>query len=175
MSKSRKKNSKSERNEGEERAKGKKLMKLLNTDIKDLEIADSLRRLGNIQVMEWDFKSSKHDKENGLPKVSRKASAKRLIEVDIQGIAECLENFLRYVSGNLINEPRRSRISVSEISPRVLELRLVVVKRDLAMLVGRGGQTAESIRHLLKGIGRERGVDVLLKIVSHDEGVSLSE
>lgn len=165
MSKSRRKNSKSERGEGEERAKGRKLMKLLNTDIKDLEIADSLRRLGNIQVMEWDFRGSKRRQAGAFEKAPRKKMAAE----EFQVLGERLKNFLGYVSGNLIDEPDRSEISFSEISPGVLQLRLVVVKRDLAMLVGRGGQTAETIRNVVKGMGKERGVDVLLKIVAHEE------
>jgi predicted RNA-binding protein YlqC (UPF0109 family) len=175
MSKHRRKNSKSERDAGEEQAKGRKLMKLLNTDIKDLEIADSLRRIGNIQVMDWDFRGPKRDKEATLPSVSRKASKKRLSEAEMQTLAEQLKNFLRYVVENLIDEPSRSRLAVSEISPSVLQLNLVVVERDLAMLVGRGGQTAETIRSVLKGMGRGRGVDVLLKIVSHEEDGSSSK
>ena len=31
-------------------------MALLNKDIGDLEVTRSLRRVGNIKVMEWDFK-----------------------------------------------------------------------------------------------------------------------
>lgn len=173
MSKHRRKNSKSERDIGEEQAKGRKLMKLLNTDIKDLEIADSLRRIGNIQVMEWDFRGSKREKGTAKPRASGKPSRSALSEAERKGIADSLENFLGYVAGNLIDEPDHSRITVSEISPGVLQLKLVVVKRDLAMLVGRGGQTAETIRSVMKGIGRERGVDVLLKIVSHEEDASL--
>ncbi len=175
MSKHRRKNSKSERDAGKEQAKGRKLMKLLNTDIKDLEIADSLRRIGNIQVTEWGFRGSKRDKEVARPRASRKPPRSALSEEERQGIAGCLENFLRYVSGNLIDEPEHSRIAVSEISPGVLQLKLVVVKRDLAMLVGRGGQTAETIRSVLKGMGKARGVDVLLKIVSHEEDGSSPE
>jgi predicted RNA-binding protein YlqC (UPF0109 family) len=33
-------------------------MALLNKDIKELEIADSLRKLGNKKVLDWDFKST---------------------------------------------------------------------------------------------------------------------
>ncbi|RYD54254.1 MAG: hypothetical protein EOP83_22295 [Verrucomicrobiaceae bacterium] len=33
-------------------------IELLNTDLKDLEIASSLRKLGNTKVMEWDFKDT---------------------------------------------------------------------------------------------------------------------
>lgn len=49
-------------------------LELLNTDIKDLEIAASLRRLGNKKVMEWDFKTA-------MPAVHRFAYQ----EVDLLG------------------------------------------------------------------------------------------
>ena len=47
-------------------------MELLNKDIRELEIGRSLRRLGNIRVMEWDFRTV-------LPAVSRLANQ----EVDL--------------------------------------------------------------------------------------------
>ena len=49
-------------------------LELLNTDLKDLEIASSLRKLGNTKVMEWDFKTS-------LPAVHKFAHR----EVDVVG------------------------------------------------------------------------------------------
>lgn len=173
MSKRRSKIAKSEEDHGEGKIKKRKFAQLLNTDIKDLEIADSLRRLGNIQVMEWDFRSSKRPVDAASTKPSAKESKKRLKSRDIQLIAEHLKNFLQYVSANLIDEPAQAQITVSEISVGVLHLKLVLVKRDVAMLIGRGGDTAEAIRGVLKAIGRARGVDVLLQIVSHEEDISL--
>jgi len=49
-------------------------IELLNTDLKDLEIASSLRKLGNTRVMAWDFK-------NTLPAVRKFAHQ----EVDVVG------------------------------------------------------------------------------------------
>jgi len=49
-------------------------LELLNTDLKELEIASSLRKLGNTKVMEWDFKTS-------LPAVHKFAHQ----EVDVVG------------------------------------------------------------------------------------------
>lgn len=49
-------------------------IELLNTDIKDLEIGSSLRKLGNTKVMDWDFKDT-------LPTVHKFAHQ----EVDVVG------------------------------------------------------------------------------------------
>lgn len=49
-------------------------LELLNTDLKELEIGQSLRRLGNTKVMEWDFKAA-------LPTVHKIAHQ----EVDVVG------------------------------------------------------------------------------------------
>lgn len=173
MSKRRSKITKSEEDVGEGDVKKGKFAKLLNTDIKDLEIADSLRRLGNIQVMEWNFRSSKRSLEATTTNPSTKTSKKGLKARDIHALAERLKKFLHYVAENLIDDPAHAEIKVSEISPAVLHLKLVLVKRDLAMLVGRGGDTAEAIRGVLKAIGRENGVDVLLQILSHEEDAAL--
>ncbi|MES2982989.1 MAG: KH domain-containing protein [Verrucomicrobiota bacterium] len=173
MSKRRSKIAKSEEDPGEGKVKKRKFAKLLNTDLKDLEIADSLRRLGNIQVMEWNFRSSKRVVEATTTGPLAKSSKKRLRARDLKALTDRLKNFLRYVAENLIDDPTHAQIEVSEISPTVLHLKLLLVKRDLAMLVGRGGDTAEAIRRVLKAIGRVNGVDVLLQILSHEEDASL--
>ncbi|MEK7950981.1 hypothetical protein [Luteolibacter soli] len=49
-------------------------LELLNTDLKDLEIASSLRKLGNTKVIDWDFKDT-------LPAVHKFAHQ----EVDVVG------------------------------------------------------------------------------------------
>jgi predicted RNA-binding protein YlqC (UPF0109 family) len=59
---------------GRIRVTDRSFVELLNTELKDLEIASSLRKLGNTKVMEWDFKTS-------LPAVHRFAHQ----EVDVVG------------------------------------------------------------------------------------------
>lgn len=159
MPKRHSKNPKSDPESRGRRVKQGKLKKLLNTDIKDLEIADSLKRLGNIQVMDWDFKRT--------PKVKKSSATS-----DTHALGERLKNFLQYVSENLIDEPSQSQISISEVSPDVLHLRLILVKRDLSMLVGRGGGTAEAIRGIIKAAGKQNGVSVLLQMISHEDAAN---
>jgi predicted RNA-binding protein YlqC (UPF0109 family) len=52
-------------------------MELLNKDIRELEIGHSLRRLGNVRVMEWDFRTV-------LPAVNKLANQ----EVDLVGLVK---------------------------------------------------------------------------------------
>ena len=57
-------------------------MDFLNTDIRELEIARSLRRLGEIRVTEWDFRDA-------LPAVKRVANQ----EVDLLDVMKRLANY----------------------------------------------------------------------------------
>lgn len=52
-------------------------MELLNKDIREFQIVHSLRKLGNIQVMEWDFRTV-------LPAVNKLANQ----EVDVVGLVK---------------------------------------------------------------------------------------
>jgi len=180
---------------------------LLHTDIKEIEIGTSLRRLGNIRVMEWDFKNvipavkktanieidliggirrvanykvmewdfkaSTPTEDPPAPPTPKKRTKKKKKPPETQVLIEHLKNFLQYVAVNLIDEPTHAQIKVMAISPGVLRLKLVLVKRDVAMLIGMEGHTAAAIRSVLKAVGRKSGVDVLLQILSHEEDVSL--
>jgi predicted RNA-binding protein YlqC (UPF0109 family) len=183
-------------------------LELLNTDLKDLEIASSLRALGNTKVIEWDFKSS-------LPAVHRFAHQevdvvgwmKRIAHYkvmdwdfratlgkpeggdtpeadaalrripgpdDMEDLTERLKGFLQFVTVNLIEEPDRAQVRVQEIAPGVLRFKLVVTRKDQALLVGRDGATAAALRNMLKGTAAAEGVHVLLQILSHQEELTLS-
>ncbi len=151
----------------------KKFREIIHTDIKDLEIGDALKRLGNIQVMEWELRSSKAPVDAVATKPTAKAAKRKIKAKDFKSLTESLKNFLQYLVVNLVDEPLKSQINISEISPGVLCLKLVLVRRDVAMLIGREGLTAEPIRSLLKSMGEKSGVEVLLKIVSHEENIVL--
>jgi uncharacterized protein len=177
MSKRVSKTVKPDKGSGKEKAEPGEFIKLLKTDIKDLEIGDTLKRLGNLQVNDWEIRRPKRAAKAVETKLSTKAkgAAKKSKSRHHELLAEQLKNFLLYVATNLIEEPSRVLIHASDISPKVLRLRLVLVQRDLSMLVGRGGDTAEVIRSILKARGREHGVDVLLQIISHEEYAALSQ
>jgi uncharacterized protein len=171
------KTAKPDKVKGKVKAEPGEFIKLLKTDIKDLEIGDTLKRLGNIQVNDWEIRRPKRATElvETKPTSKAKLSAKKSKSRHHEALAEQLENFLLYVATHLIEEPSRAEIHANEISSGVLRLKLILVKRDLSMLVGRGGDTAEVIRSILKARGREHGVDVLLQIISHEENAALSK
>ena len=179
-------------------------LELLNTDLKDLEIANSLRKLGNTKVMEWDFKAalpavhkfanqevdvvgwmkrvahykvmdwaSTNPDDEALPEA---AGANRKIPgpEEMEELVARLQNFLQFVTVNLIEEPSRAQVRVNEIAPGVVRFRLVVTQKDQKLLVGKDGATASAIRNMLKGTAAEEGVHVLLQILSPEEDLTLS-
>lgn len=176
-------------------------MELLNKDIKDLEISRSLRRLGSIRVTEWDFKNvlpavnKLAHQEVDLVDIFKRTASYKVMEWDfrnalqpepkplppqrrpstdeIQATILRLKNFLEYVVVNLIDEPGHAQIKVREIAPAVLRFRLVLVKRDVAMLIGMQGHTASAIRSVLKAAAGVHGVNALLEILSHEEAAAL--
>ncbi len=173
-------------------------MELLNTDIKELEIANYLRRFGNIQVMDWDFRTvlpalkNIANREVDVIDSLKRAAHYKVMDWDFrkpfphesdapakparkspdgpetQAIIGRLKKFLQYVTVNLIDEPANAQIRVAEIAPGVLRFRLLLVKRDAAMLIGMEGHTASAIRGIMKAVGGTYGVHVLLEIVSHE-------
>lgn len=176
-------------------------MALLHKDIKEIEITRSLRRLGNIQVMEWDFRTVfpainklAHHEVDIIGLVKRTAEYKvldwdfrralapetqpaatagaRAVRVSpevMQAVSERLKTFLQYVVVELIDEPGHAQIKVQQIAADVLRFKLVLVKRDVAMLIGREGHTAAAIRQIIKAVAALHGVQVLLQIHAHED------
>jgi len=173
-------------------------MELLNKDLRELEISRSLKQLGNIRVMDWDFRTvlpvvnrlarqevdvvglvrrtadfkvMDWDFRSALAPAAEAESPleKQLGSQEMQALSVRLKDFLQYVVVNLIDEPNHARIKVQEIAPGVLRFRLVLVKRDVAMLIGREGQTASAIRGMLKSAAAAQGAHALLLIHSQDE------
>jgi predicted RNA-binding protein YlqC (UPF0109 family) len=177
-------------------------MELLNTDIRELEIGHSLRKLGNIRVTEWDFRTvipavnKLAHTEVDLVDIVRRTARYKVMEWDfrsaahpeskpsptgkqaldpgeMQALIVRLKDFLQYVAVNLIDEPNHAQIKVQEIAPNVLRFRLILVKRDVAMLIGKEGHTASAIRSLLKAAASIKGVAALLLIHSHEEEMAM--
>lgn len=176
-------------------------VQLLNKDIRELEIARSLRRLGNIRVTEWDFRTvlpavnKFANQEVDIIDIVRRTASYKVMEWDfrnpkpaaapmadgpigheqMQVIVLRLKDFLQFVVINLIDEPKHAQIKVREIAPKVLRFKVVLVKRDVAMLIGREGHTASAIRSILKTAAGLNGVQALLDIHSHEEEMALGE
>lgn len=166
---------------------------LMKTDIKDLDVANSLRKLGNLQVMEWDFKKVlpaanrlAHQEIDVVDLVKRIANykvldwdfrkgttaaaplKKRLSPAEMQALMARLEAFLKYLVANLVDEPGHARIWVQKVEPNVLRFKVELVNRDVVMLIGREGHTAAAIRSVLKAVARKHGVHALLEIRAYD-------
>jgi predicted RNA-binding protein YlqC (UPF0109 family) len=188
---------------GEKEVTGTDFIELLNRDIRDLEITRSLRKLGSCRVMEWDFrdvlpavnklahqevdiagflKRTAHykvmewDFRNMLhadPDPSGDA-VRRLDSAEMQALILRLKDFLNHVVVNLIDAPEHAQIKVSEISPGVLNFKLVMMKRDVAVLIGMEGHTTAAIRGMMKAAAARQGVHVLLRIHSHEEETAMA-
>lgn len=171
-------------------------MGLLNTEIHELEIGRSLRRFGNIKVIDWDYGTvlpsvkKTADQEVDLVKLFRNAANCKVMDWDFRSVLQTdskpatppaisreemqdiilrLKNFLQFVVVKLIDHPDHAQIKVSELGPTGLRFKLVLVKKDVAMLIGREGHTAAALRNILKAAATRDGVQALLQIHSHEE------
>lgn len=134
---------------------------------KEVDLVDLAKRLADYKVMEWDFRSAH---SAGSAVIQPSAPVKTLLRhEELQALIVRLRDFLQFAVVNLIDEPKYAHVKVSEIAPNVLRFKLVLVKRDVSMLIGTGGHTAAAIRNLMKGVAGEKGVAVLLQILSHEE------
>ncbi len=88
-------------------------------------------------------------------------------------VTDKLKNFLQYVAVKLIDEPSQAQLKVAEVGPKRLRFKLVLAQADVAMLIGRNGFTASSIRSVLKAAAEREGVQVSLQIHSHEEEAEL--
>lgn len=177
-------------------------MGLLNTEIRELEIGRSLRRLGQIRVTDWNFSNvlpairETANVEVDLAGIFRKATRIKVTEWDfrsnsgtpevgtpesgdapleMQAAIGRLRGFLQFVVLNLIDEPKNARISVKQMGPNGLCFKVVMVTRDVAMLIGRDGNTAAAIRRILQATGERLGYRVLLHIHTHEEQTTMGE
>jgi uncharacterized protein len=141
----------------------------------DVDIVGMVKRTASYKVMEWDFRSALHAESKPAPLERGGNSQPRLSQEEMQALMVRLKNFLQYVVVNLIDEPNHAQIKVREIAPNVLRFKLVLTKRDMAMLIGREGHTASAIRGFLKATAGINGVQVLLQIHTHEEEAALAE
>ena len=182
-----------------------KATSILHTDIKDLEVTRSLRRLGSIRVTEWDFSdvlptvSRLAHKEVDLVDIFKRTCNYRVTEWDfrdllhshlkdeerksptppspeeMQAIIHRLTAFLGFVTEGLVEQPQHARIKVAEMQPVMLRFKLVLVRRDTAALIGHGGHSAAAIRRLMQDAGHRQGVQVLLQVLSHEEDAATAQ
>lgn len=180
-----------------------KAKSVMQTDIKDLKVTRTLRRLGNVRVTDWEFSDI-------LPKVKEIAATEvdvldlfkrtanfRVNDWELGGLSSSdeakaprpsppsateaeacirkLTTFLAFVTRGLIDSPDQVTIKVSTPSPSEIRFRLILTHRDSAALIGHGGHTAAAIRNLIKDAGARSRFFVDLKILSKEEEIELQK
>lgn len=78
-----------------------------------------------------------------------------------------IDTYLAQVIQPLLSKPEKAKISSSTDDMGVL-LTLIVAKEDMGPVIGKQGDTAKCIRHLLRIAGIKQGARVSLKINEPD-------
>ncbi|MBT3292964.1 KH domain-containing protein [Candidatus Peregrinibacteria bacterium] len=73
------------------------------------------------------------------------------------------EEFLKYVLGNLVEEPDSVSLESREDDLGILHT-IKVADADMGKLIGKGGQTIKALRTLLRVIGSDSAKRVNLKV-----------
>lgn len=99
-------------------------IELLNKDIRELEISRSLKRWGNIRVMEWDFRTV-------IPAVTKLAHQ----EVDVVGLVRRTAAYRvmewDFRSARPVDHPPEGRSSAYRLSPKQMQELTVTLKNFL--------------------------------------------
>jgi uncharacterized protein len=75
-----------------------------------------------------------------------------------------VEEFLRFVIGQLVEFPDEVVLSRTESSERVI-FHLTTRKSDIPRIIGKGGHTIQAIRTLLNAAASRRGLKASLEIL----------
>ena len=194
MAKRNSKLSKSLRELGEIQVNSWELPKFLNKDISELEISKAMQRMNEIQVTNVDFKDvmpvlhrlaqkevdvvdllkqaanyKVNEWDIRKAKLRSRASSTVLNKRELNEISNRLKGYLRFMVDQLVDEPSYASILSDEIAPQVLRFRIVLKQRDLSMLIGMNGYTANPIRRILKETALYSGVFAVMQIQTHEE------
>jgi predicted RNA-binding protein YlqC (UPF0109 family) len=135
----------------------------------EVDLVGFFRRAANYRVLEWDFRKTLPPASEPAARAAAGPAENRPGPAAMQEISDRLRNFLQYMVAKLTDEPNHAMITVTEIGPKVLLFRVVLVKRDVAMLIGRQGFTASAIRRILQAAAGINGVRAYLQILSYEE------
>ena len=83
--------------------------------------------------------------------------------------ASQMRDFLQFTAVQLIDHPEKAQLRMAEVEDGHYRFRLIVEKEDVAILIGKNGFTASTLRSLLKAAAEKFGVQVSLQIHSHEE------
>jgi uncharacterized protein len=138
----------------------------------EVDLIDFFKRTAHYKVMEWDFRSAPAAVSKPAPPEPATPTVKTISPDEMQAVTLRLKNFLQFVAVNLIDEPNHAQIKVTQMGPTGLRLKLVLVQKDVAILIGREGHTAAAIRNILKATAAMDGVQALLQIHSHEDEIA---
>lgn len=74
-----------------------------------------------------------------------------------------MDDLVRYIAQNLVEDPDAVRIDVHERG-RMVELRLRVARDDMGRVIGKGGRIANAMRSLVRVAALKQGKRVNLEI-----------
>ncbi len=135
----------------------------------EIDVVGFFKRTAHYKVMEWDFRSSLSAESKPLSQKSATPAVKSIRPDEIQVITLQLKNFVQFVAVNLIDEPSRAQIKVTQMGPTGLRFKLVLVQKDVSLLIGREGHTAAAIRSILQATAAIHGLQALVQIHSHED------
>ncbi|MBE2202735.1 MAG: KH domain-containing protein [Chthoniobacterales bacterium] len=75
-----------------------------------------------------------------------------------------MEEFLRYVIGSLVEFPDEVVFTKTETPERII-FHVALRKTDLPKIIGKGGNTIQSLRTLLNAAAQKRGIKASLEII----------
>lgn len=87
----------------------------------------------------------------------------------MEQITAQLKDFLQYIALQFIKEPKLAELRIGHSGDKKINFRLILCQPDVAVLIGRQGYTASTIRSMLKAAAEREGVIANLRIHSHEE------
>ena len=87
----------------------------------------------------------------------------------MQVVTDQIRSFLQYVAVQFIEHPDRAQLKVAELGPKRLRFKLILEQSDVALMIGRAGFCASSIRSVMKAAAERAGLQASLQIHSHEE------
>lgn len=81
-----------------------------------------------------------------------------------------IKNFIQFITLRLIKHPQEAelRVAMNEEEKQV-RFRLILAQPDVAILIGKNGFMASSIRSLIKSVSERDGIQIHLSILSQEE------
>lgn len=87
----------------------------------------------------------------------------------MEQITSQIKDFIQYIALQFIKDPKLAELRIGNSGENKVNFRLVLSQPDVATLIGRQGFTASTIRSMIKAAAEREGVQVSLRIHSHDE------